>query len=131
MWLFYLITFITFIVLVWFACKLIQNKKDSEKHDTIYYQVFDISGNESIIHDSGIKPSETIPSSKITLQLLKEEYHNGELKKNDYPYSLKIGYNPKNLFNLEIQKITEDELLYKIECNFPKDNPFYQKLKND
>jgi hypothetical protein len=131
MWLFYIITFITFIAVVWITCRFIKNKKDSEKADTIYYKVFDISGNDSIIHDSGIKPSEMIfPSQKVVIQLLKEEYHNGEIRKNDYPYSLKIGYNPKNLFEIQIQKIEEEELLYKIEFNLTE-NPFYQKQKTD
>jgi hypothetical protein len=131
MWLFYVITFITFIVVVWIACRFIKNKKDSEIVDTIYYKVSDISGNESIIHDSGIKPSEIVPNSKVIFQLLKEEYHDGVSRKNDYPYSLKIGYNPKNLFEAQIQKIDEEDILYKIEFEFPNTNPFYKKQKTD
>ena len=41
--------------------------------DSFYYLAVDNTGNKSIIHDSGIRPSKTQPGSVITLQILKRD----------------------------------------------------------
>lgn len=128
MWIFYLIVLIIFIIVVWKITKYIKTK-NYPKEDVFYYKVTTISGNQSIIHNSGIKPSE-IKEKSIFFSILKNEYNNGEVQNISDPYKIEIGYHPKNLFNAKIISIKEEKLLYKIEVEPPKLNPFI-KLKQD
>jgi len=130
-WLFYIITTFVFIIIVWIICKYIKNNKNHLNENTFYYTVKDVEGNLSIIHDSGIRPSETKPGSTIILSILKNEYHNGAISNILYPKEIKLGYNPHNLLKSNILEIEEEDLLYKIKVSSPLDNTLYTKLKTE
>nr|QBK85723.1 MAG: uncharacterized protein LCMAC101_03180 [Marseillevirus LCMAC101] len=90
--------------------------------DTIYYQVTDVDGNKSIIHDSGIKPSEHPSGSNISLQILKREVNNGVEINLTTPDFLYIGHSPKGLtykLGVDPNHLNDDELYYTLSIDVP------------
>lgn len=130
MWLAYFIVLCVFIIIIWKITVYIK-KINLPKEDTFYYRVTDVLGNQSIIHNSGIKPSEvgistnSTTGNAVVFSILKNEYNDGIVKNISKPYKIEIGYHPRNLFNAEIISIKEEDLLYKIEISPPKQNYFF------
>lgn len=62
-------------------------------HDTLYFKVTDEAGVTSMIHDSGIKPSELkkYVHDRVPIFISKNEYNEGEEKKIGLPKEIKIG----------------------------------------
>ena len=102
-----------FLLLVYYMTKW-TGKPPTPLEDAIYYQVTDIDGNKSIIHDSGIKPSKYPPGSNFNLQILKREINNSQETILNTPDYLHLGHSPKNLsYKLGVDAIyLNDEGLY-------------------
>lgn len=76
--------------------------------DTIYFKLTDRTGNKSMIHDSGIKPSLLKGIDKITMKVVKYEYNDGIESLLDKPVEIAIG---QNIFNLaKIIKLGGDDI---------------------
>lgn len=60
-------------------------------HDTLYFRVTDENGVTSMIHDSGIKPSESKKFDHVPFFISKREYNEGEEKTIGLPKKLEIG----------------------------------------
>jgi len=81
-------------------------------HDTLYFKVTDENGVTSMIHDSGIKPSELKKSdnSHIPIFISKHEYNEGEEKKIGLPREIKIGtqiFDLKNVVVVEKHQVSD------------------------
>lgn len=125
---FYVFGLFLFAIIIWITVKYIK-KQHYPPTDSFYYRIEDLKGNKSIIHNSGIKPSETVPGSVITFSILKISYNDGKSFVCEMPRSLWIGYHPKELFIVPITQVIESDDIYKIETKCPIDNPLYQKVK--
>lgn len=125
---FYVFGLVLFGIVLWILVKYIK-KQHYPPTDAFYYQVEDEDGRKSIIHLSGIKPSETIPETPIIFSILKISYNDGRSIVCSTPKNLWIGYHPKELFKVPISQIIESDDIYKIETICPIDNPLYQKVK--
>ena len=128
-WLFYFIGVALVLIVIWLIVKYITSSPLS-REDTFYYMVTDITGKESFIHDSGIRPSQTKPGEELTLQILKIEVNDGSENDISIPSIIKLGMNSKDLrwkINLSDGNIKEEDNYYLVNFNSPKDNPFYGK----
>lgn len=125
---FYIFGLVLFGIILWILVKYIR-KQHYPPTDAFYYQVEDEDGRKSIIHLSGIKPSETIPGSIITFSQLKVSYNDGKTLMCHTPKKLWIGYHSKELFEVPISQIIESDDMYKMEVKCPMNNPLYQKVK--
>ena len=120
-WFCYLIGVAIFLLLVYYVTKWMKSQPPLPE-DTIYYQVTDVDGNKSIIHDSGIKPSENPPGSNISLQILKREVNNGVEKNLTTPDYLYMGHSPKGLMyklGVDSNYLTDDGLYYTLSLDIP------------
>lgn len=81
-------------------------------HDTLYFKVTDEVGVTSMIHDSGIKPSELKKSiyDRVPIFISKHEYNEGEEKKIGLPKEIKIGtqiFDLKNVVSVEKHQVAD------------------------
>ena len=81
-------------------------------HDTLYFKVTDENGVTSMIHDSGIKPSELKKSTsdRVPIFISKLEYNEAEEKKIGLPKEIKIGtqiFDLKNVVSVEKNKVVD------------------------
>lgn len=81
-------------------------------HDTLYFKVTDEVGVTSMIHDSGIKPSELKKSknSHIPIFISKHEYNEGQEKKVRLPKKIEIGtqiFDLKNVVSVEKHQVSD------------------------
>lgn len=81
-------------------------------HDTLYFKVTDEVGVTSMIHDSGIKPSELKKSnnSHVLIFISKHEYNEGEEKKIGLPKEIKIGtqiFDLKNVVSVKKHQVAD------------------------
>lgn len=81
-------------------------------HDTLYFKVTDEVGVTSMIHDSGIKPSELKKSvyDRVPIFISKHEYNEGEEKKIGLPKEIKIGtqiFDLKNVVSVEKHQVVD------------------------
>nr|QBK86374.1 MAG: uncharacterized protein LCMAC102_01690 [Marseillevirus LCMAC102] len=119
-WLFYLIAVLISVILLYLLAKSILNISRPPPEDTFYYKITDEEGIESIIHDSGIKPSETPPGSYTNIQILKKEINNGVSQNLAWPEIIKLGMHPKHLeWKLTPKNIIEDDLYYIVTILIP------------
>nr|QBK84762.1 MAG: uncharacterized protein LCDPAC01_02430 [Pithovirus LCDPAC01] len=131
-WLFYLIAVLISVILLYLLAKSILNISYTPPEDTFYYKITDEEGNESIIHDSGIKPSETPPGSYTNIQILKKEINNGVSQNLARPEIIKLGMHPKNLeWRLTPKNIIEDDLYYIVTILIPDDSYKIIEIKDE
>ena len=124
MWIFYLVAILTISAVIWGLYKYMY-KTSQPPIDSFYYLAVDNTGNKSIIHDSGIRPSKTQPGSVITLQILKREYNDGKPNDLTFPSAIKLGMNPKELeWSYQPQNIQDHGEYYAVDIMSPE-NPFY------
>ena len=120
-WFCYLVGIAILLLLVYYVCKWIKNKHPTPE-DTIYYQVTDVDGNKSIIHDSGVRPSMNPIGSSFNLQILKSEINNGDTIEISTPDFLDIGHSPKNLtYKLAVDPdhLNDEGLYYTLSIEIP------------
>lgn len=67
--------------------------------DTIYFKVVDEHGNVSFTHDSGHKPKNVLRNGKMTLNIIKDEYSDGNVQNIGMPVEIKYGQRILNLDN--------------------------------
>lgn len=125
-WLWFSIAIIVTLIIIWCVAKYI---KSYPSEDTYYFSVTDVEGVVSCIHDSGIKPSQTPPSSIISLQILKSEYNNGKKTDISTPLIIRLGNHPKNLkWSISPMSIDENDIYYIVKLQSPKENMFHNLI---
>ena len=121
-WFCYFVGIAILLLLVCYVCNWIKNKHPSSPEDTIYYQVTDVDGNKSIIHDSGVKPSENPIGSSFNLQILKTEINDGKTIDLSTPDFLHIGHSPKSLthkLGVDPDHLNDEGLYYTLSIEVP------------
>ena len=119
-WFFYLIGVGIALIVIWCIVRYIKSV-NVPQDDSFYFVSIDKNGDESFIHDSGVRPSKTPSGNTITLQILKEEYNNGEKNIVKTPYSVKLGMNPKDLkWKVYPTNIKEEDVYYLIDITIPE-----------
>jgi hypothetical protein len=124
-WIWFVVAVVFFLIVIYFIVRYIRRQYPPE--DTYYFSIEDEDGNRSIIHDSGIRPSQTSPGIRISLQILKTEYSEGKKTKIGTPKYIHLGMNKYNLYRTEILSISDEGEYYTIEIEAPSFNPFYGK----
>lgn len=120
-WFCYFVGIAVLLLLVYYVTKWIKNKHPSLE-DTIYYQVTDMDGNKSIIHDSGVKPSENPIGSSFNLQILKQEINNEKENNLSTPDFLNLGHTPKSLtykLGVDPYYLNDEGLYYTLLIEIP------------
>ncbi len=120
-WFCYLIGIAVFLLLIYYVTRWMK-QQPLLPEDTIYYQVIDDTGQKSIIHDSGIKPSNRSPGSVFTIQILKNETNNGQDIHIGMPTKILLGHSPKNLsylLSVNQNNLNEEELYYTLSIEVP------------
>lgn len=123
MWFVYVVVLCLFLIVVWKIVTFINKNKPlppptAEDGETLYYQVTDVNNNSSIIHDSGIKHSTLEKCSNVSFTVLKNEYNDGKINNISLPKQIKVGYNPKKLYNIPFDSIKEEDLFYSIGVKY-------------
>lgn len=123
-WIWFSISILLTLIAIWILVRYIRTQHPLT--NDFYFSVTDVDGVVSSIHNSGIKPSETLPGSIITLQILKTEYNNGISKQINTPEIIKLGMNHKDLkWSLTPVSIEDLGLYYIVRVHSPKENPLY------
>ena len=123
-WFFYLISLGIIVIMIWIIVKYIRNYW-VPNDDSFYLLTVDELGRESLIHDSGIRPSKIPPGDIVSVQILKKEYKDGKANDVFKPDHLKMGLNPQNLkWTVYPEDIVEEDTHYTVKIKIP-DNSMY------
>jgi len=112
------------LIIIWCIAKYVKNS-NLPQDDSFYYLTVDELGKESLIHDSGIRPSKTGPGNVINLQILKKDYIDGKPMEVSRPVYLKMGINPRELkWKVYPENVIEEDVNYIVSIKIP-DNPIF------
>lgn len=94
--------------------------KPGVDHNTIYFRVTDSQGQVSYVHDSGVNPGKAAQDGEFKLNVVKQEYNNGEQRHLQMPVKVEYGQqiaNLKHVYNIGPDRVKDKNSYYVLTIN--------------